>query len=1781
MKFSRKVVAGVTTVSLLLGNVNVFNYEANSKIIYAENKVDERELSNVPKSDEHKFANNEKVNVIVKLKEDNVDPGKLKTVEGRKEREESTKTSREVALKEIKSKGINYEKLFEYNLLINGFALETTYENAKKIQALDCVETVELSVAYEKPELSETRESESSLTGSNYGEAIDSYNLINIQGLWDKGYRGQGRVIAVLDSGLDPDHEVLRLSDASKAKYKTKEEIERVKKEAGIDYGRWYSEKLPFAFNYNDWSNDIKQSIVRSHGMHVAGTAVGNPKEKSPNGQYISGVAPEAQLIFMRVFSESKNSGTESYIYAKAIEDAVKLGADTVNLSLGSPSGSVVEVGDAIESAVNLAKAAGVNVVSAAGNNAYFSKGYGYATPKAENPDYGVVGKPSVAKDAISVANISNSVLNKEIAIIPQLENNEDFSNGHMPIYTYTKLFDKKEYEYTFVNNGMEADYNGKDMTNKVALIQRGGNSFEDKVRIAKRKGALGAVIFFNEGDAIYNLTLNGQDKDFPVVTTDYKFGNELASHEQEYKILFNGGWDIESNSNRGFMAESSSWGMSVDGYLKPDITAPGNDVISSFNNNRFGLNSGTSMASPHVAGAITLIKQVLSERFPDLNGDELQKLAKHLVMSTANPNYNSNSKAYTSPRQQGAGVLDAYKAAYGDLYVTGENDYGSISLGNVGDKFTLNLVLHNLSDSEKELYYATHLNTDEAYDESAGADWKGFLSLKPKFLKQSEWETITVPAKGETKLSIVVDATEFAEELQKVFTNGYYLEGFVTFYDANDSSNSMTASIPYVGFRGEFQNLPVMEKPIYEMKNGERPTYEYSFTAEPNNWDSLTELNVTGLLTLYKSNGKNIITLAGAYIDPLTDKRFFGEKIAFSPNGDGMYDEIGARAVFLRAFENLKLTVYAKDDVERKNPLYEKGNAYGNKNYFNNTSKKHTGLAVTNWKGEDSNGNPLPDGEYQYVISYSSVVSGAKMQETVYDVVVDRKAPKITGANGGDYDEATRKFTLYPVVEDGSGIFYKKLSYGSTIIQPNEDGTYTIPEGVELKDIMLEVSDFAHNIDKISLANVENNGKGSVEVNVVGKDGTGNFSRRLRYKITNEQGEVVGDDFTKNGKTYQALPFGKYKLQVVLSDEDFKILSPKEVEFEITEDNPTKEVEFRVEELEKNELEVSFDKKVPTNTKVYAVAEDGTKTLLPESLYGKNAFQKRLTNGNYTIQIEMPEGYRPSENNFELVVKNGHNKKSITLNVEERVASVETTENSNLQGLVEFSENKLYSSYRLVVKEPTDEEKENIRIKLQDGGVDLTKYDLEFYDIYLVDKDGNEVKVDGTRKVSLSMNRAPESFFHEKDGELVPVDSPKYAEGKLTFLTDSFSNFVALVSKDEPVEERQKVNKVELEKLVEADKGIEETDEYKNASIEAKERYNNIIYKAKELLGNEEATQIAVDKMVGDINVAKTDLITSKKLETPKEVDKSELLEELSKVENIQTTIKFKNAANNKKEEFKKAVEKAIGVVENKEISEEEVSAIVEKLREAINALDGKESNSVDNQNNISEKNQNKEKNSGENLEKNTNKINEENTNTPSGDNTVKDFENSNKDKNASVDSKENTDQNNKDNLNDKVESKVDDNQKNHFVGRNDEKPQVDKKELNKQLVNLAEVLEQDSFKNASEENKTTYLEAVKVAQEMLASSDATQEEIDKALENLKEAEQKVTKKTFRSLLGLGRVNKEKTPGLDVLNGENSGKVKKTSSLAKTGLETSSISLLVLVILGFILVIFREKSSK
>lgn len=406
-------------------------------------------------------------------------------------------------------------------------ALQTKPEEASK--------PVEKATEVATPTSSETTERHDV---TEKPQSIESDEIITVPQTWKQGYKGEGMVVAVIDSGLDVNHEVLRITDPSKAKFKNQEEIEAAKKAAGIDYGKWYNDKVVYAYDYFDGTDNIKEAERDSHGMHVTGIATGNPDKEAGNGEKIYGVAPEAQVMFMRVFSDRQKT-TGSALYVKAIDDAVALGADAINMSLGSSTGSMVNAGSDIIDAIKRARAKGVSVLISAGNSNTF--GNGYSRPSAENPDYGLVGNPSTVEDSISVASINNKIITTEVFEVRGLEGNADVDNGK---FDYSKSatdtdFEKgKEYEYVAVGLGKEEDFKDLDLTGKLALIQRGEIPFTEKIANALHHGAVGALVYNNVEGSNLGMAIDGDAKKIPSVFISKRYGEALKAGS--YKVVFN-----------------------------------------------------------------------------------------------------------------------------------------------------------------------------------------------------------------------------------------------------------------------------------------------------------------------------------------------------------------------------------------------------------------------------------------------------------------------------------------------------------------------------------------------------------------------------------------------------------------------------------------------------------------------------------------------------------------------------------------------------------------------------------------------------------------------------------------------------------------------------------------------------------------------------------------------------------------------------------------------------------------------------------------------------------------------------------------------------------------------------------------------------------------------------------------------------------------------------------------------------------------------------------------
>ena len=370
-----------------------------------------------------------------------------------------------------------------------------------------------------------------------------------------------------------------------------------------------------------------------------------------------------------------------------------------------------------------------------------------------------------------------------------------------------------------------------------------------------------------------------------------------------------------------------------------------------------------------------------------------------------------------------------------------------------------------------------------------------------------------------------------------------------------------------------------------------------------------------------------------------------------------------------------------------------------------------------------------------------------------------------------------------------------------------------------------------------------------------------------------------------------------------------------------------------------------------------------------------------------------------------------------------------------------------------------------------------------------------------------------------------------------------------------------------------------------------SKQKMHIALEAAKKVLENENATQEEVNSAVASLNEAKVTLANSQQPEVKKEVDKAKLIEKLKETEKLQTEVKFKNAGQDKKDNFVNAIKEATAVLDNKDATVEEVKAVLEKLQQAENALDGKE---VEAPKPAVEAPKEAPKPAAETAKKEdanpvaeTPKKEEAKpvAETPKKEEVKPATETPKKEepKPAAEEPKKEEPKPAAETPKEEPKSTTEEPKKEEGNKPQPETQKVDKKKLNEQLSHLAENKEKDSFESASAEDKKAYLDAVQKAQELLASATATQEEVDKALETLKEAEKKVYKKSIKDILGgfVGKeTKKENTFNVD----EDFGKVSKSNSLlAKTGLDnnaTAYAGTVVLALAGLTVYLKRRRQK-
>ena len=387
------------------------------------------------------------------------------------------------------------------------------------------------------------------------------------------------------------------------------------------------------------------------------------------------GVAPKAQLYALRVFGCAGSTNLTEQAIEWAMDPNGDLNfsdhLDVINMSLGSSFGSEYDT-SAIAS--NNAAQAGVIVVASAGNS---------------SDVYYITGAPAVARYAISVA---NSVDSGAVVSAFEVTANTAPPTQQMPIGLYSgseadfgppSFSQSGDLVYATPTNGCTAI--GAAVSGKIALIDRGGCAFTVKVKNAQTAGALGALIVNNANT--FPFAMGGTDVTItiPSMMTTLALGNSVkadmltgtvtalltSAHRNQFLM-------VDASVEDNFSSSSSRGPARAGTLLKPDIAAPGDTIFSAATGtgSEGASFNGTSMASPHVAGAMALLKQ----QHPTWSVAEL----KALVMNTAandlfvGPNQTGNT--YT-PTRVGAGRLDVADATLSSVIAYNAADPGQVSV--------------------------------------------------------------------------------------------------------------------------------------------------------------------------------------------------------------------------------------------------------------------------------------------------------------------------------------------------------------------------------------------------------------------------------------------------------------------------------------------------------------------------------------------------------------------------------------------------------------------------------------------------------------------------------------------------------------------------------------------------------------------------------------------------------------------------------------------------------------------------------------------------------------------------------------------------------------------------------------------------------------------------------------------------------------------------------------------------------------------------------------------
>ena len=739
--------------------------------------------------------------------------------------------------------GLNYRVTSNIKSVSNILFIDVNSEDVDKVSKLSLVDHVKESKTYNY-EYENIVPYDSDNEEESY--ANDSAKTMNID---ENSKNGENTFIAILDDSFEIDHEVFNELKNVNVRY-SKEDIKNIisTSEFSAKKAGYKNNKVPFYYSYGTNNTDLTYLYNNTyHGQHVAGIAGGNSDS-------FKGISPNAQLALMKV-TDSYGSFSSDEAILNALNDCSALDVDAINMSFGIGIIDFDFVDDLYQSVFDKLYDKGIAVNYSAGND---GRDYNYSPLNqnllTSNSETSVLGGDLISDKTTSVASIYNfdyKYLSSSIATLSgasiKIEEQyayfeDDDGERHSGDEPFCSLIpegkDSVELEYIVVPNyGSANDYKNIDVKGKVAVIQRGvpdgedednpDYSFTEKTRNAVKNGAIGVIIYNNEGatDRAGNSELTDIEKEYyaPCAYTDSYYGKVLINQEVKKIVI-----------SRELVSSFTSNGSTASLQLKPEIAAPGTSIYSStyFNPNdgtsHYEYMSGTSMATPNYTGAFA---NILSN-YDLINEENRISKRKELVariMSSADPIKQANG-AYYSPRLVGAGKVDASGAYNSNVYLLGNNENkAKIELKNNSDikEGNVKFEVKTINESKENRTYKLRLTIQApeitGVDVTFGEKFSNekYQSSKDVLLREvSLGEVSVIP--GESKFEVNASITkENKKYLDENFENGTYLEGYLILESLD---NGEDLSIPYMGYYGDYD----AEEPVepFDFEKDENKVY-------------------------------------------------------------------------------------------------------------------------------------------------------------------------------------------------------------------------------------------------------------------------------------------------------------------------------------------------------------------------------------------------------------------------------------------------------------------------------------------------------------------------------------------------------------------------------------------------------------------------------------------------------------------------------------------------------------------------------------------------------------------------------------------------------------------------------------------------------------------------------------------------------------------------------------------------------------------------------------------